>query len=140
MTKMPKQFYMFGLVLLLYFWPWQLFTGDQPADWLLSVITLQLVFVIFCNVFVRDSWILPVIIIETVCMVFNIALLIVPGVMSSIHAYIMLSALIMELLIITTSMRATDGRVDSYNTPLAGHSLWRVRGGVFSLYDHKENS
>lgn len=140
MKKMPKQYYVFALVLLLYYWPWQLFTGDKPADWLASVITLQLAFVILCNKFVRENWILPVIIIEAVCMVFNTAYLIVPGVMSGIHEHIMLSALIMELLIIITSMRATGGRIDSYNSLLAGGGLWRFRGGNFPGYSNRENS
>lgn len=139
MTKMPKQFYIFGLVLLLYFWPWQLFSGDLPADWLLSVITLQIVFVIFCNVFVREGWILPVIIIEAVCMVLNIANMLLPEIISGIHAQIMIVALIMELLIITTSMGAINGRDNSYHLQLAGGGLWRVRGWVFSLGHSKES-
>lgn len=138
MTKMPKQFYIFGLALLLYFWPWQLFTGDLPADWLASVITLQIVFVILCNVLVRENWILPVIIIEAVCMIFNIAYLIVAGFIAAIHAQIITVALIMELLIIITSIGAINGRDNSYRLQLAGGGLWRVRGWVFSLDRSKE--
>jgi hypothetical protein len=139
MTKMPKQYYILGLVLLQYLWPWQLFGGDLPADWLVSVITMQLCFVIFCNKFVRDNWILPVIIIEAVSLAFNITLLVVPGVISGIHAHIILTALIMELLIITTSLGVINGRVDSYRLPLAGGGLWRVRGALFCLYRSKES-
>ncbi len=101
MTKMPKRFYIFVLVLLLYFWPWQLFSGDLPADWLLSVITMQLVFVIICNAVSNEKWATYVIIIEVVCMSFNIAYVLLPSVTYPIHSVVTLSALIMELLIIT---------------------------------------
>lgn len=71
-------------------------------------------------------------------MVFNIAYLIVPGVISGIHAHIMFAALIMELLIITTSLGVINGRDNSYHLSLAGGGLWRVRGLCFSLDNRKE--
>lgn len=135
---MPKQFYILGLVLLLYFCPWQLFSGDRPADWLLSCITMQIVFVIACNFIIRDNWILPVIIIEAICMVFNILYVILPGLISGFHAYAMLAALIMEILLITTSLGVINGRADSYHLSLAGGGLRRARGGLFSLAGNKE--
>ena len=71
-------------------------------------------------------------------MIFNIAYLIVPVVISGIHAHIMLTALIMELLIITTSLGVINGRDNSYHLSLAGGGLWRVRGLCFSLDRRKE--
>lgn len=139
MMKMPKQYPILVMVLALYFWPWQLFSGESPASWLLSVITMQIAFVITCNIFVRDNWVLPVIIIEAVCMLINIAYVLVPGFISSIHGYAIGSAVIMEILAITSSMGSINGRANSTGVQLAGNSLWRVRGGLFSLGGNKES-
>jgi hypothetical protein len=136
--QMPKQYPILVMVLALYFWPWQLFSGDLPADWLISCITMQIIFVIVCNVIVREDWILPVIIIEAACMMFNILYVAFPEMMSGVHSYIILAALIMELLIITTSLGVINGCAHSGNIQLASNSLWRVRGGVFSLGGNKE--
>lgn len=100
---------------------------------------MQIAFVITCNVFVRDNWILPVIIIEAVCMLINIAYVLVPGFISSIHGYAIGSAVIMEILAITSSMGSINGRANSTGVQLAGNGLWRVRGGLFSLGGNKES-
>ena len=125
-------------MLLLYFWPWQLLSGDKPEDWLLSVITMQLAFVMACNICVRDAWILPVIIIEAVCMVINIIYVLSPGLMSGVHGYAIGSAVIMEIISISSSLGMINGRANINGLRLAGNGLWRIRGGVFSLYRGKE--
>lgn len=71
-------------------------------------------------------------------MVINIIYVLSPGLMSGIHGYAIGSAVIMEILAITSSMGSINGRANSTVVQLAGNSLWGVRSGLFSLYRNKE--
>ena len=136
---MPKQFYIIALVLLLWFWPWQLFSGDLPADWLLSAITMQLVFVIACNILTNESWAIAITIIEGVCMLFNVLIVLIGAPISLYHDDIMLAAFILELLIITISLQGVAvGGSSGNRISLAGSSLWASRSSLHSLQRGKE--
>jgi len=136
---MPKQFYILGLVLLLWYWPWQLFSGDLPADWLLSVITMQSVFVILCNILARESWAIAITIIEGVCMLLNVLLVLIGAPISLFHDDIMLTAFILELLIITISLQGVAvGRSSGHRLPLASCSLWAARSGLHHVHRSAE--
>ena len=134
MTQMPRQLIILALVLLLWFWPWQLFSGDSPGSWLLSVITMQILFVIACNKITQDGWATVIILIESFCMILNIALMNWAPLVSGIHAQVMPAAFIMELLIITISMRgAVVGRSNSYRLPSIGDHIRSQRGSVLAF-------
>ncbi len=75
--KMPPQLSVLALVLLLYFWPWQLFSGDEPVYWLASVLVMQLIFVMACNKMSSEYWASLVIRVETLCMFINSVLLMI---------------------------------------------------------------
>lgn len=134
MPKMPSQFYMFATVSLLYFWPWQIFSGDKPADWLASVITLQLVFVIACNIFVRDSWATAIILIEGFCMVINLLMMKGAPIVVDAHEHIVLAAFIIELLIITISLQGVAiGKSNSNRLRMVGNGLCYLRNRSLPL-------
>lgn len=141
MQKIPKQLIILGLVLLLYFWPWQLFSGDSPESWLLSVITMQIAFVTACNKIVRESWVTAIIIIETFCMSVNILMLLFMATISPYQQNIMATALIIELLIITISLQGVAiGKPNSCRLPISGDRLWAARSGAMRFSNCAEDA
>ncbi len=137
--KMPPQLSILALVLLLRFWPWQLFSGDAMADWLLSVIVMQIIFIKACNIVSSESWCNFVILIEAVCMVINSVLLMIPATLFSIHAQIMTVAFIIELLIITISIQgAAIGRHDCNRLPLGRNALGYLRRNAYRGMGNQE--
>lgn len=137
--KMPSQFYMFATVLSLYYWPWQLFSGDLPADWLLSVISMQLVFVISCNIFVRESWATAIMMIEVFCMMINLLMMIGWPLVAQSHERIVLAAFIIELLIITISLKGVAiGKSNSNRLRMAGNSLCYLRNRSLPVFGRNE--
>ena len=107
--KMPAQFYIFAMVLSLYYWPWQLSFFEPDTDALLTVISLQLFFVIACNYLTRASWVTAIIIVEAFCMIVNLFAVLIDATLFHYHADIMRTALIIQLLIITMSLGAVVG-------------------------------
>ncbi len=137
--KTPKQLIIIALVLLSYFWPWQLISGDSTADWLASVITMQIALVIACNKIVHESWATAIIIIETLCMSVNILMLLFMATISPYQQNIMATALIIELLIITISLQGVAiGKPNSCRLPISGNRLWAVRGGAMRFSNRAE--
>jgi len=136
---MPKQFYILGLVLLLRFWPWQLFSGDLAADWLLSVIVMQSAFVMSCNILARESWATAIIIVETFCMILNIALVLIGATIFANHSAIMLAAFILELLIITISLQGVAVGFGC-RLPLASSCVWRLRSNALRSHYRVETA
>jgi len=131
--KIPSQFYMYVIVLLCYHWRWYLSLFDPEGDALLTVLLLQSS-VITCNILIRESWSSAIIIIEAACMLFNVTLFLVPAMLADYHAQIMLSAFIIELLIITISMQgAAIGRSVDHSVPFSPGYLWANRGIVFNM-------
>ena len=133
MKRIPKQFYMFVLL----FWCYQsqlYFSFFEPeGDALLTVLVFQTA-VIACNILIRESWTIPIILIEALCMLFNVTLFLVPALLADYHAQIMLSALIIELLIITISMQgASIGRSADHSVPFSAGGLWANRSIVFDM-------
>lgn len=127
MKRIPSQFYMFVIVLALYYWPWSLSLFEPNADQLLTAILLQQLFVISCNKIVQESLVIPIILIEALCMLFNVTLFLVPLPIGAIHAQIMNAAFILELLIITISMHgAAIGRANILQ--LSSRSIWNLCG------------
>jgi len=125
--RIPSQFYMFVIVLALYYWPWSLSLFEPNADQLLTAILLQQLFVISCNKIVQESLVIPIILIEALCMLFNVTLFLVPLPIGAIHAQIMNAAFILELLIITISMHgAAIGRANILQ--LSSRSIWNLCG------------
>lgn len=115
MKKIPSQFYMFVIVLCCYHWPWYLSFFDPDVDALLTVLLLQ-TGVIACNFLIKEKWCYLIILIEAAFMLFNVTLFLVPAMLVDYHAQIAVSAVIIELLIITISMQgAAIERSDSYS-------------------------
>lgn len=110
---MPAQLNILALVLLLFYWPWLLFSGDTPESWLASVVSVQLAFVMACNKLTQESWATAIIIVEAICMIANILLVILSSKTFFFHAEFVLAAFIIELLIITISLRSEGVSDDS---------------------------
>lgn len=134
MKRMPVQFYIFAMALSVYFWPWVFFSCE-----VFTVFTLQVLFVISCNILVKSDWIIAVIIIEFAAMLFNVTFFILEPISGALHEQIMLIALILELLIITTSLRL-ECAIDNSGSHILGtdnlrgfgyHLLSKNRGGAF---------
>ena len=139
MKKMPSQFYMYAIVLCCYQWPWFISFFDPDGDALLTVLLLQTAVIACSNILVRESWAIVVILIEALCMLFNVTLFLVPALLADYHAQIMLSALIIELLIITISMQgASVGRSVDHSVPFSASVLWANRSIVFNMGRHSE--
>lgn len=134
MKRMPPQFYIFAMALSVYFWPWVLFSSD-----VFTVFTLQVLFVISCNILVKSDWIIAIIIIEVAAMLFNVTFFLFEPISGRLHEQIMLVALIIELLIITTSLRLERAIDDSGSHILGTNNLRgfgdlllsKNRGGAF---------
>ena len=138
MKGIPSQLYMYAIVLCCYHWRWYLSLVDPDGDALLTVLLLQSS-VIACNILVRELWSIPIIIIEALCMLFNVTLFLVPALLADYHAQIMFSALIIELLIITISMQGTSiGRSADHSVPFSAGGLWANRSIVFNMGRHSE--
>ena len=138
MKIIPSQFYMYAIVLLCYQWSWYLSLVDPEGDALLTVLLLHSA-VIACNILVRKPWAIPIIIIEALCMLFNVTLFMVPALLVDYHAQIMLAAFIIELLIITISMQgAAIGRSVDHSVPFSASGLWANRSIVFNMGRHSE--
>lgn len=120
MTKMPRQLIIFVLVLSSYFWPWQLFSGDSKESWLASVIVMQWAFIRACLHIISERWILLIAIVEIIAMQLNVILFSFPSILRDFHAEIILSAVIIELLIITISLQGVAIESNRYRSPLAG--------------------
>ena len=130
MKRIPNQFYIFALVFLLPLWPqsWCLSLTDPSADELLTALLLQTALVIACNILISEPWKYAVILIEASCMLFNVTLFLIPLSIGGFHAQIMFAAFIIELLIITISLRgAIVGRSNNYHLPMAGRGIWSLR-------------
>ena len=133
MKRIPSQFYMYVIVLLCYQWSWYLSLIEPEGDALLTVLLLQSA-VIACNILVRESWSVPIIIIEAACMLFNVTLFLVPALLANYHAQIMFSAFKIELLIITISMQgASIGRSADHSVPFSAGGLWANRSIFFNM-------
>ena len=129
MKKIPNQFYILVTVLCCYYWPWYLFLFDLEIDALFTVLLLQSA-VIACNFLVNKGWGYAVIIVEALSMLFNVSLFLFPLFLADYHAAVMLSALIIELLIITISMKGTAvGKSVGVALWLVSDSLRCSRGG-----------
>lgn len=124
MSRNPKQLYIAALLLLLWHWPESLILSGSAENVLFSVITLQLCFVIACNILVREPWIIGVILIEAFCMMFNVTFFLMPSISGVMHEQIMLCALIIELLIITISLQGVAVGIYS---PVASRRLRDIR-------------
>jgi hypothetical protein len=109
MKKVPTQAYILLLVLGLHYWPWQLFSGD--IGWLVTVVSVSFFGVIACNKLTNERWATGVIIIETSCMTINATLFLFGFHKTPMQEHIMISAFIIELLLITMSMGAGIGRI-----------------------------
>lgn len=133
--KIPAQLSVAALVLLLYYWPWSLSSGYEPADVLMTVLPLQILFVIGCKILSSESWCTLVILVEAICMVINSVFMSIETTLFFIHGYIITTAFIMQLLIITISIRgAAVGRANSVRLPLGRHSMGYLRrNSLFSL-------
>jgi hypothetical protein len=107
--KIPSQFYIFAMVLSLYYWPWHLSFFDPDTDALLTVISLQLLFVIACNYLTRASWATAIIIVEAFCMIVNLFAALNGATLFHYHADIMRAAFIIQMLIVTMSLGAVVG-------------------------------
>lgn len=130
---MPAQFYILGVVLLSRFWPWCLSLFNVSADMLLTVLLVQHLSVILCNILSKESWVYAVIIIEALCMLFNVTFFLVASISDALHEQIMLAAFIIELLIITISIQgAIVGRSDHYRLPMASGVLWAARSFILA--------
>jgi len=116
--KIPTQFYIFAMVLLLYFWPWEFFSSS-----VFTVFTLQAFFVAICAKLVKESWVIPIIAIELIVALFNVTFFCMPSIPDDLHAQITLTAVIIELLIIFNSLMLGGAGDDS---------RWRVvdNGGL----------
>lgn len=135
MKKLPTQIYILASAVLLHYWPEQLTLSGSDSQLLFSVITLQLVFVMSCNILVSELWKYAVIMIEVFCMLFNTTFFLLPSVSAQLHEQIMLCAFILELLIITLSLQgAVVGRSNDYRLPLASFSLGGLRSSAFDFY------
>jgi hypothetical protein len=119
------------LVLLFYWLPLPRFLLLSNESWLASTITIQLALVISCNILVSEPWKYGVILIEAFCMLFNVTYFLTGDLLSGLHAQIMLTALIIELLIITISMQ---GAAIGITSPMAGSRLRDLRRAA--LYRH----
>lgn len=125
---MPKQLIALILVIALYSWPWQITLMGTPADWLLTVLLLQHLFVIACNKLGKEAWLMPIIMIEVICMALNVALVAYNPLTIELHSQLIFYAFIMQLLIITISMTgAISGGADSNRLPMGGLSLRGLR-------------
>lgn len=125
---MPSQFYMFVIVLCCYHWPWYLSFFEPDADALLTVILLQSFVVMSCNKLVKEDWAMGIILVESVTLSYN--LLYFGGLIGQSHSQVMLSALIIELLIITMSI--TKEKVNDASRSLHGSNLriWSAGGNI----------
>ena len=137
--KMPPQFYIFAIVLLSRYWPWHFGLLGVDADYLLTVILVSHASVIACNILSKESWVRAIIIIEAVCMMFNVTIFLFPALLSGFHGQIMLAAFIIELLIITISTGAIVGRSNHYRLPMAGSSLWAADSGLLAAKGYKRH-
>ena len=77
----------------------------------MTVTTLQFLFVMSCNILTKERWGSAVILIELICMLINATLFYFDLHKEPYQDHIMLSALIIELLIITMSLGAGVGRI-----------------------------
>ncbi len=129
--RIPRQFYIFAMVLSLYYWPWHLSLFEPDIDALLTVLLLQSAIVISCYILVSEPWKYAVILIEAFCMLFNVAFFLFPAPLLPFHEKLMLWAFIIELLIITISMQ---GAAIGISIPMAGGRLRDIRRAA--LYRH----
>lgn len=129
----PKQLYIIALVFLLRYWPEQFILSGSDNQLLFSVITLQLGFVIACNILTKEPWIYAVILIEAFCMLFNVTFFLVTAISSALHEQIMLCAFIIELLIISMSLQgAIVERSNNYRLSMSGSCLWAARSSLLA--------
>ena len=135
--KMPPQFYIFAIVLLSRYWPWHFGLLGADADYLLTVIVVSHASVIACNILSKESWVRAIIIIEAVCMMFNVTIFLFPALLSGLHGQIMLAAFIIELLIITISLQ---GAAIGGTLPMAGSSLRDICRAAFCRHRGDEVS
>lgn len=132
MTRMPKQLIVLGLLLLVYFLPLDFISYFEPRWWLASVISIQLLLVFLCNKIVSESWICPILFIESGCMIFNATLFILPHAVIDFHADFMKMAFIIELLTITISLWGNPvERFNQHRLRLACPGLCGSRGSLF---------
>lgn len=120
-----KQLIVIALLLLLHSCPRQISTGDLSGEWLFTVIAVQHVFVILCNRLVKESWIIPIIAAEIICMGFNVLIAISDIISDTVHAQIILCAFIIQLLSIYNGIAGDS--VGKY------HSRFRLRGRILHL-------
>lgn len=111
--NLPKQAYIFAWAVLLYLSPLPYIFGDDYQRYILPVyITLQVIFVVACNKFVHERWILAVIIIESVCAMWNALLFLMwksaDNVFFAAFSHFMFIAFALEILIITMSLLGGD--------------------------------
>lgn len=132
--RIPKQFYIFAMVLSLYYWPWYLSLFEPDIDALLTVLLLQSVLVISCYILVSEPWRYAVILIEAFCMLFNVTFFLFPAPLLPFHEQLMLWAFIIELLIITISMQgAAIGRSTDHAVPNIGSRIRANHGFAFGM-------
>ena len=130
----PKQLYIIALVFLLRYWPEQFILSGSDNQLLFSVITLQLGFVIACNILTKEPWIYAVILIEAFCMLFNVTFFLVTAISGALHEQIMLCAFIIELLIISMSLQgAIVERSNNYRLSMSGGCLWAARSSLLAV-------
>jgi len=108
-NKIPKQLPILVMVLLCWHWSWPLWFGSY--SWIVTVTTLQACLVMWCNKLTSESWATAVMIIEVVCVMINTTLWWLCLHKEPYQYHIMLSAFIIELLIITCSLGAGVGRI-----------------------------
>jgi len=131
MKKVPTQAYILLLVLALYYWPWQLFSGD--IGWLVTVVSVSFIGVIACNKLTNERWATGVIIVEVLCMMINATLFLFGMHKVPMQEHIMISAFIIELLIITMSLGAGVGRIRN-------DGLHNYLNGVGSLFNYSRSN
>jgi len=133
--RIPTQFYIFAMVFLLYYWPWELFSSSA-----FTVFTLQAFFVAICAKLVRESWVIPIIAIELIVALFNVTFFCMPSISDDLHAQITLTAVIIELLIIFNSLVAGGSRDDRRWRVVGDGGLRRDSCGLHSKNIIGENS
>ena len=145
MTLAREPLVILVLVLSLYFLPlseWLL--CDNSRYILVARLAVQWIFVVSCYKITHLSWVSGVIIIEAVCMTFNLLLFVMwpdrNNVLYSIHGQFMTFAFALELLLIQISIGGMCGRKLSHFTRIPRHSLMCRLNNPFCVFGGKKDS
>lgn len=145
MTLVREPLVILVLALSLYFLPLShLLSSDSQRYTLLLYVAAQYLFVVSCYKITQQSWVSGVIIIEAVCMTFNLLLFVMwpdsNSVLYSIHGKFMAFAFALELLLIQISIGGMRGRKLSHFTRIPRHSLMCRVNNPFCVFGGKKDS